>query len=77
MVQPGKMRKMLLFHQEQPKVADLRDGGGLEKAAFYNTKLMRVFSCKSNFFIKTVIEKGHAVQEVQCFIYVIGIPQRV
>lgn len=47
-----------------------------KEAAFYNIKLMRYFSCKSHFFIKTVIEKGHAVQQVQCFIYAIEIPRR-
>lgn len=26
MVQPGKIMKMLLFHQEQPDVPDLKDG---------------------------------------------------
>lgn len=50
---------------------------GGEAAAFYNIKLRRVFSCKSHFFIKSVIEKGHAVQQVQCFIYAIEIPRRV
>lgn len=77
MVQPSKTMKILLFHHKLLNILDLRDGGGWEKADFYNTKLMRVFSCKSNFFIKIVIETGHAVQQVQCFIYAIEIPRRV
>lgn len=77
MVQAGKTMKMLLFHQEQLNVPDLRVGGAEKAAAFYDVKLMRGFSCKSRFFIKTVIEKGHAVQQVQCFIYAIEIPRRV
>lgn len=48
----------------------------MEEAAFHNIKPMRFFPCKSHFFIKTVIEMGRAVQQVQRFIYVIKIPRR-